>query len=275
MTDHTVETLEVELFLKAIYQRYGYDFRNYAQASIKRRIRHFLAKTSYHKISEMIPQVLYDEDFAHAVIAEFSIMVTEMFRDPGFYDAVREKVVPYLKTFPFTKVWHAGCATGEEVYSLAIVLQEEKLYDRATIFATDFNDEALQKSREGIYELKNIQDYTKNYQRAGGKRSFADYYHAQYESAIMNQGLARNVTFANHNLVTDGVFSEMHLILCRNVLIYFDRTLQNRVLSLFAESLTYGGFLCLGTKETIEFSDVKPQFKVIDPRHKIYQKVAR
>lgn len=275
MKDNAAEKLEIELFLNALFQRYGYDFRDYAQASIKRRVRHILAKTAYRHISEMIPHLLYDEDFAHTVIQEFSIMVTEMFRDPDFYCAVRQNVVPYLKTFPFAKIWHAGCATGEEVYSLAILLQEEAIYDRATIFATDFNDAVLQKAREGIYDFQNMQSYTRNYQQAGGKQSFADYYHAQYNSAIMNQGLKHNITFANHNLVTDGVFSEMHLILCRNVLIYFNRTLQNRVLTLFADSLSYGGFLCLGTKETIDFSKVRDQFKVIDPRQKIYQKTAR
>ncbi len=267
-----LETIEVDLFLNALYQRYGYDFRQYAQASIRRRIKHFQARTGYKQISEMIPVVLHDEAFAHSAIHDFSIMVTEMFRDPTFYNAVREKVLPYLKTFPFVKIWHAGCATGEEVYSLAIVLQEEGLYDRATIFATDFNDSALQTAREGIYALKEIRQYTKNYQQAGGTRSFADYYHAQYESAIMEQPLKKNVTFANHNLVTDGVFSEVHLIFCRNVLIYFDKTLQNRVLNLFADSLSYGGFLCLGSKETLRFSDVQERFKVIDDHEKIYQK---
>ncbi|HNT74307.1 MAG TPA: protein-glutamate O-methyltransferase CheR [Anaerolineae bacterium] len=267
-----LETIEIDLFLNALYQRYGYDFRQYAQASIRRRIKHFQARTHYKRISDLIPAVLYDEAFAHSAIHDFSIMVTEMFRDPTFYNAVREKALPYLKTFPFIKIWHAGCATGEEVYSLAIVLQEEGLYDRATIFATDFNDSALQTAREGIYALKEIRQYTKNYQQAGGTRSFADYYHAQYESAIMEQSLKKNVTFANHNLVTDGVFSEVHLIFCRNVLIYFDKTLQNRVLNLFADSLSYGGFLCLGSKETLRFSDVQERFKVIDDHEKIYQK---
>jgi chemotaxis protein methyltransferase CheR len=267
-----IEKIELDLFLDAIYQRHGYDFRNYARASIRRRVRHVLDKSGCARISEMVPRVLYDEAFALSVIYDFSITVTEMFRDPEIYLSIRKNVVPYLKTYPFIRVWHAGCATGEEVYSLAILLQEEDLYDRATIFATDFNEAALEKAKEGIYSLDDIRQYTLNYQRAGGTHSFADYYHAQYASAIMNQSLKSNITFANHNLVTDGVFGEMHLIFCRNVLIYFDKTLQSRVLGLLTDSLNYGGFLCLGSKETLQFSDVAERFKVIDERGKTYQK---
>jgi chemotaxis protein methyltransferase CheR len=267
-----IEKIELNLFLEALYQRCGYDFRHYALASVRRRVRHLLAKSGYNTISELIPKLLYDDGFAQAAIFDFSITVTEMFRDPDFYQSVRKNVVPYLKTYPFVKIWHAGCATGEEVYSLAILLQEEGVYDRATIFATDFNDGVLDKAKEGIYALKEIRRYTANYQKAGGARSFADYYHAQYELAIMNQGLKNNITFASHNLVTDGVFGEMHLIFCRNVLIYFDRELQNRVLGLFADSLNYGGFLGLGSKETLQFSEVARHFKVIDDHTRIYQK---
>lgn len=275
MKKEDIEKIELHLLLEAIYQRYGYDFRHYAQASVKRRVRHLLAKTDCDNISQMTSRLLYDEAFAQAVLGDFSISVTEMFRDPQFYEAVRQKVVPYLKTYPFIKVWQAGCATGEEAYSLAILLQEENLYDQATIFATDFNEATLEKAKEGIYALKDIRHYTPNYQKAGGTRPFADYYHAQYESAIMNSSLKCNITFASHNLATDGVFGEMHLIFCRNVLIYFDKVLKNRVLNLFADSLNHGGFLCLGSKETLQFSDVAEQFKVIDDRAKIYQKRSR
>ena len=198
-----------------------------------------------------------------------------MFRDPEVYLALRQQVVPYLKTYPFIKVWHAGCATGEEVYSTAIILKEEGFNNHATIFATDFNDHALQKAREGIFSQNRMQQYTRHYQQAGGQNSFADYYHAQYEYARMNSALKENITFANHNLVTDGVFSEMHLIFCRNVLIYFDRTLQNRVLQLLYNSLVHGGFLCIGNNETIEFSSVKEKFRIVDENAKIYQKHAR
>ncbi len=267
-----IEKIEIDLFLEALYQRHGYDFRHYAQASVRRRVRQLLAKGGYARVSDLIAPVLYDEAFAKTIIGEFSIAVTEMFRDPDFYRSIRQKVVPYLKTYPFIKIWHAGCATGEEVYSLAILLQEEGLYNRATIFATDFNDTVLDKAKEGIYALKDIRQYTANYQKAGGARSFGDYYHAQYELAIMDQSLKDNITFASHNLVTDGVFGEMHLVFCRNVLIYFDRTLQNRVLGLFNDSLNYGGFLGLGSKETLQFSEVAERFKVVDDQAKIYQK---
>jgi len=271
----TIEKIELELFLEALYQRYGYDFRHYAQASARRRVSQMMAKNGHAKISEMIPRLLYDEAFAQTAIYDFSVTVTEMFRDPEFYGSLRQKVVPYLKTYPFIKIWHAGCATGEEVYSLAILLQEEGLYERATIFATDFNETVLEKAQEGIYPLKDIRQYTTNYQKAGGIRPFSDYYHAKYESVIMNQSLKRNITFASHNLVTDGVFGEMHLIFCRNVLIYFDKTLQNRVLDLFSDSLNHRGFLCLGTKETLQFSEVAKNFKAVDERARIYQKHAR
>jgi chemotaxis protein methyltransferase CheR len=267
-----VEKLEVELVLDAIHQRYGYDFRHYAKASMRRRVRHLAAKHGYDRISAMLPPLLYDEAFARAAIFDFSITVTEMFRDPGFYTAVRRQVVPYLRTFPFIKVWVAGCATGEEVYSLAILLQEEDLYQRTTLFATDFNDTALQRARDGIYPVKAIRHYTTNYQASGGARSFADYYHADYESAIMDPALKTNITFASHNLVTDGVFGEMHMIFCRNVLIYFDKTLQGHVLALLHDSLVRGGFLCLGAKETLQFSAVQESFKVIDDQNKLYQK---
>jgi chemotaxis protein methyltransferase CheR len=267
-----VEEIEIDLLLEALFRRYGYDFRRYAKASITRRIRHLLEKSGHRRISEMIPELLYDKSFLEKIVYDFSITVTEMFRDPGFYRAIREKVVPYLKTYPFIKIWHAGCATGEEVYSIAIVLKEEGLYDRATIFATDFNDAALTKGKEGIYSLENIKQYTLNYQDAGGTCSFSKYYHAQYDSVIMDQSLKKNITFANHNLVTDSTFSEMHLILCRNVLIYFNKTLQDRVLRLFHDSLIYGGFLCLGTKESFQFSDVPGDYERIDNKQKIYQK---
>jgi chemotaxis protein methyltransferase CheR len=272
MNEQEIERIEIELLLEAIYRRYGYDFRHYARASIRRRVRHLLAKTGHTTISEMIPSLLYDTAFSQSLLHEFSITVTEMFRDPSFYRSLREQVVPYLKTYPFVRIWHAGCATGEEVYSVAIVLQEEGLYNRATIFATDFNDAALNRAQEGIYDLRSIRQYAENYQRAGGTDSLAAYYHAQYKSAIMGQSLKRNITFANHNLVTDSVFSEVHLIVCRNVLIYFDRTLQDRVLRVFADSLSYGGFLCLGSKETLQFSEVQGLFEVVDEREKIYQK---
>jgi chemotaxis protein methyltransferase CheR len=270
--DDEIEDIEIDLLLEAVFRRYGYDYRNYARASARRRIVHLLKKTGQKTVSEMIPRLLYDREFFADILSAFSITVTEMFRDPGFYRALREEVIPYLKTYPFIKVWHAGCATGEEVYSLAIFLKEEGFYDRSTIFATDINDAALARAKEGIYSLENMKQNSLNYQKAGGGASFSDYYQAHYDSIIMNQSLKKHITFANHNLVTDSSFGEMHLVFCRNVLIYFDRTLQNRVLRLFDDSLIHGGFLCLGTKETIQFSDVEAAFEQIDKRQTIYRK---
>jgi chemotaxis protein methyltransferase CheR len=266
-----IKQIEVNLLLEAIYQRYGYDFRQYNQAAMKRRVLHHLAKTEFQTISDLIPGILYDETVFTALFFDLSVTVTEMFRDPRFYLALREKVVPFLKTFPFINVWQAGCSTGEEVYSLAILLQEEGLYDRSRIYATDFNDAALEKARARIYPLERVKEYSLNYQNAGGQKSLADYYRAHYQSVVMDASLQDHVTFANHNLATDGVFSEMHLILCRNVLIYFTRALQNRVLSVFRDSLCYNGFLCLGGKETIQFSSVREDFVELAAREKIYQ----
>jgi len=264
--------------LEAIFQRYGYDFRNYARASIKRRLLSFLAtypqlvETEDEKISWLIPQILYDEDLFQKLLQYFSITVTEMFRDPESFKALRERVIPYLKTFPHVRIWHAGCSTGEEVYSIAIILKEEGLYDKATIYATDFNDEALDNARKGIYKLENGKEFSKNYQKSGGKKSLASYYHANYDAMIFDKSLRKNVTFSNHNLVLDGSFGEMHLILCRNVLIYFDKTLQSRIFNLFDESLCDNGFLVLGSKETLSFSNTEKHFSVFDKKWKIYQK---
>jgi len=272
MNPDDLEKIELELFLDAIHQRYGYDFRHYARASVSRRARHILAKSGHQHLSDLIPLLLHDESFAFQAIYDFSITVTEMFRDPTFYQAVRQLVTPYLQTYPFIKIWVAGCATGEEVYSLAILLKEEGLYNRTTIYATDFNETALKKAAEGIYPLKDVQQYTGNYQKSGGLRSFSEYYHADYNSAIMDTALKTNITFAHHNLVTDSVFSEVQVVFCRNVLIYFDRSLQNWVLNTLANSLSRGGFLCLGTKETLEFSSVVDQFKAVNLQERIYQK---
>lgn len=266
-----LEQIEINLLLEAIYQRYGYDFRHYSQASVKRRLQYHLARSDYQTISELIPQVLYDEMSFKALFFDMSVTVTEMFRDPWFFLALRKMVIPFLKTFPFINIWQAGCSTGEEVYSLAILLKEENIYNRVHIYATDFNDLALEKAKARIYPLERMKEYSANYQKAGGRGSLSDYYHAKYEAVILNASLQDNITFANHNLATDGVFSEVHLVLCRNVLIYFDRTLQNRVLTLFRDSLCYNGFLCLGSKETLLFSEARKSFVEFMAREKIFQ----
>ena len=265
------EGLELDLLVEAIYKRYGYDFRQYAPASFKRRVKNHLAKNNLVHISDLISEILHDEVQFQSLLFDISVTVTEMFRDPWFFSALREKVLPFLKTFPFINIWVAGCATGEEVYSLAILLKEEELYRRCQIYATDFNSAALEKARGRIFSLNDIQKYHQNYLEAGGLHSLTDYYLAQYDAAIFDPALLERVTFASHNLATDSVFGEMNLILCRNVLIYFNRTLQNRVLTLFHNSLRHNGFLCLGSSETIEFSSISQKFLNIAPNERIYQ----
>lgn len=266
------EAVEIDLLLEAIFKKYGYDFRNYARASIERRVRQFLPKSGCRTIINITERLLKDEEFFGRLLQEFSITVTEMFRDPHVYASIRENVIPFLKTHPFVRIWHAGCATGEEAYSLAIVLKEEGLYDRSTIFVTDFNDAALQIAKLGIYPISKIKEATRNYFASGGKASFSEYYQAKYNSVAMSSVLRKNMTFANYNLVTDGIFGEMHFILCRNVLIYFNRNLQNQVFELFSGSLVRNGFLCLGTKETPNYSTVRDHFDVIDNKAKIYKR---
>ncbi|MEM5788273.1 MAG: protein-glutamate O-methyltransferase CheR [Syntrophobacteraceae bacterium] len=275
MRKEEIEDIEVKLLLEAIQARYGHDFRDYSRASIKRRLRNHAGKARARYISEMISHLLHDESYFQELIYDLSITVTEMFRDPEFFMAMRQLIVPHLKTHPFVKIWHAGCATGEEVYSLAIILKEEGFYDRATIFATDFNDMALAKAGEGIYPLEKMREFTANYQKAGGVGSFSDYYVTGYDSAILDPALKKNITFANHNLVTDSVFGEMHLIVCRNVLIYFNKTLQDRVLGLFRDSLTSGGILCLGSKESLHSSSIEDEFKTLNQKWKIFRKSLR
>ena len=272
MEELQIEEIETNLLLEAIFQRYGYDFRSYARASIDRRIRQFLSTVDSKSISGMISKVLWDRSFSTALIQYFSISVTEMFRDPEVYTAIRAEVVPLLRTYPHVKTWHAGCSTGEEVYSMAILLKEEGLYEKSNLFGTDFNDSALAQAKEGIYPAGKMKLFTKNYQQAGGTVSFAQYYHANYESAVMDGALKKRITFANHNLVTDGVFGEMHLIFCRNVIIYFNKDLQNRTLRLFTDSLVRGGFLCLGNKEDLLFTKVRDEYEVIDEKAKIFRK---
>jgi len=266
------ENLEISLLLDAIYRKYGYDFRDYSNASIKRRILRRLSLSGLGNISEMQHKIIYDESFFTELLLDLSINFTEMFRDPSFYQTLRKKIIPKLKALPFLKIWHAGCATGEEVYSLAIVLKEEGLYDRTQVYATDFNETVIQKAKEGIYDIEKLKMYTHNYQKAGGLASFADYYTARYEYVLMKKLLKKNITFSDHNLVTDGVFGEMNMILCRNVLIYFSRELQNRVFRLFKESLRNGGFLCIGTKESIRFSNISDYFEDVSKKEKIYRK---
>ncbi len=266
------EQVEIEILLEAIYRKYGYDFRNYAKASLHRRINVLLKSHDLQHVSDLIPKIFQDDDFIHDILQAFSITVTEMFRDPEVYLSMRENVIPYLRTYPYLKVWHAGCATGEEVYSSAILLKEENLYDKSTIYATDFNLKALKSAKEGIFNVKNMKKYSENYYLAGGKKSLSEYYHSSYNAVIMDSKLKENIVFAHHNLSSDNVFSETHLIMCRNVMIYFNQELQNRVLQLFTESLKTNGFLIIGNRESIDFSSVEKDYIVVDKKNRIFQK---
>jgi chemotaxis protein methyltransferase CheR len=264
--------IEISLLLEALYQKYGYDFRQYSRAYIARRIANRMIVSSLKSITEVQAKALHDEAFASTLLQDLSITITEMFRDADFYKALREKVIPLLKTYSFIKLWHAGCSTGEEAYSMAIVLMEEGIYDRTTIYATDFNQQALHRAKEGIFSNELIKAYAANHKKSGGKYPLSDYYTSRYDHVIMNQDLKRNIVWANHNLVTDGVFSEVHMVLCRNVLIYFDRDLQNRVQRLFFDSLVRGGILCLGMKESLHFSNLSGNYLELDSVTKIFKK---
>lgn len=269
------QKIEINLLLEAIFQRSGYDFRNYSNAHIRRRVLHRYTASGLESISDMQHKVLYDPGFLNELLHDLSINVTEMFRDPSFFLAIRRLVVKKLETYPFIKIWHAGCATGEEVYSMAIILKEEGLYKKSQIYATDFSSTTLEKAKAGIVTKESIKLYTSNYQKAGGKQSFAQYYAAKYDYAKLNGSLKEKVIFAEHNLVTDWVFGEMNMIICRNVLIYFDKKLQDRVIKLFFESLCPGGFLCIGSKESLQFCSFADEFEPVDKKEKIYMKKYR
>ncbi|WP_084621610.1 CheR family methyltransferase [Luteibacter yeojuensis] len=266
-----VEDIEIELFVRAMQLRHGHDFTEYAPASLKRRVQQLVRTHHAGSISELNRRLLHEEGFVTRVIEGLSVPVSEMFRDPPVFRALRDKVLPVLASYPEINIWQAGCAHGQEVYSLAILLEEAGLYERTRIYATDFNDAALQVAAEGIYATRDARDWSRNYIEGGGQKSFSDYYSARYDFIKLDQRLRRNVTFFNHNLVTDEVFCEAHLILCRNVLIYFNNALQDRTLGLFRDSLVRGGFLCLGTRENIDFSPSAASFGDIDAGLRIYQ----
>lgn len=266
------EDIELELLLEAIYRRYGYDFRSYSRASLRRRVKQHLLVGRYDSICAVMHDILHSGEAFSALLSNLTINVTEMFRDPDFYLAFRESVVPVLKTHPFLKVWHAGCATGEEIYSMAILLKEEGLYDRCQIYATDIDKEVLEKARKGIFPVSELKRYSDNYRRSGGKKELRDYCTEKYDNVIMDPALKKNVIFADHDLATDQVFGEMQVILCRNVIIYFNRDLQKRVFRLFHDSLDIGGFLCLGSKESLRFSGCGDSFDTIEERQRIFRK---
>ncbi|HZO17858.1 MAG TPA: protein-glutamate O-methyltransferase CheR [Gemmatimonadaceae bacterium] len=271
--DAELERIEIRLLLEGIYRHYGFDFRSYAYASLRRRIWKRIAAERLTTISALQDRVLHEPAMMERLLLDLSINVTAMFRDPGFYVAFRRDVIPALRTYPFIRIWHAGCSTGEEAYSMAILLEEEGLYERTRIYATDINEVVIRKARDGIFPLDRMQEYTHNYLAAGGTRSFSEYYTAMYDGALFAPRLMRNIVFSQHNLVTDRSFAECNVILCRNVLIYFDRTLQQRVHKLFYESLPVYGYLGLGSKESLRFTGFEDHYEQIDRREKIYRKV--
>jgi chemotaxis protein methyltransferase CheR len=274
-TDVEIEDIEISLLLEAIYRRYGYDFRDYARSSVARRLSQFLQDSGNTSYLDVAAQVLRDVDFFYRLIPYFSVSVTALFRDPAFYSALREKVIPLLRTWPNFKVWHAGCASGEEVYSMAILLREQSILDRAQFYATDISQTALDKAKAGIYSLDTVRKGSANYHSCGGDGSLSDHYRVRYNAALMDAELRRRITFAQHNLVTDKAFGEMQMVICRNVLIYFNEQLQERVLELIWESLDFGGFLCLGDKETLTFSPIAERFEAVDEKNHIYKKLVR
>src|SRR5438067_3105439 len=268
-----LETVEINLLAEGIYQHYGFDFRDYAQPSLRRRIWKRIYAEGLSTISGLQEKVLHDPSCMERLLLDLSINTTAMFRDPTFYLAFREKIVPLLRTYPFVRIWHAGCSTGEEVYSMAILLSEEGLIDRCRIYATDINEAVLQRAKEGIFPISSMKENTSNYIAAGGSGTFSEYYVAKYDYAIFRPSLRENVVFAQHNLVTDASFNHFNVIFCRNVLIYFNSALQERVQNLFLDSLENFGILALGKKETIKYTGVADNYEVIDAEEKLFRRI--
>lgn len=266
-----VDPIERHLFLEGILLRYGYDFRQYAEASFDRRLGSILSRYGKNSLLDVLKECMNSPDFFREILPHLTINTTEFFRDPAFFKALREKVLPVLKTYPTINIWVAGCSTGEEVISLAILLKEENVYDRSVIYATDINSEVLKTAREGIYKATSVQNFIKNYVSAGGDRNSSDYYTAEYGLVRFDSSLRENVVYTEHNLATDSIFMEAHLILCRNVLIYFSRDLQNRVIQLFSQSLVYRGFLGIGTKESLRLSNSYELYEPLDSTQHIFQ----
>ena len=265
-------SLEFDLLLEGIFRKYGYDFRNYSRASLQRRIQNQIEKLQLNSPCELLHLIINHEDQFAALLSSMTVNVTEMFRDPGFYLSFKEKVIPELRSYPSLKIWHAGCSTGEEVYSMSILLKEAGLYEKSQIYATDIDQKVLADAKKGIFPIDSIDLFSENYLSAGGQHSLSDYYISKYNRVIMDNSLKENIVFANHDLVTDQVFGEMQVIICRNVLIYFNSTLQERVFNLFNGSLDHGGTLCLGTQESLRLFSNRQNFEELDQKNKIYKK---
>ena len=270
---HDLERIEIKLLMEGIYRHYGFDFRDYSMPSLKRRVWKRVYAEGLTTISALQDKVLHDSSCMERLLLDLSINTTAMFRDPSFYLSFRQKVVPLLRTYPFVRIWHAGCSTGEEVYSMAMLLQEEKLLERCRIYATDINEAVLQRAKDGIFPLNTMQENTSNYIAAGGNGTFSEYYTARYDYAIFRPSLRENVVFAQHNLVTDSSFNHFNVIFCRNVLIYFNNALQERVQRLFLDSMEMFGILGLGKKETIRYSSVADNYEELDAEERLYRRV--
>ncbi len=267
-----LQIIEIQLLLEGIYRHYGYDFRDYALATIRRRVLNRMSKEKVVGISKFQGIVLHNPSIMKKLLDDFSISVTEMFRDPGFYNAFRSRVIPILRDLPGIRIWHAGCASGEEVYSMAILLCEEGLYEKTILYATDINENVLIKAKTGAYDLKKMKLYTANYQKSGGKRAFSEYYDVSSDTAKLHDFLRKNIVFSQHNLVTDSSFNEFDVIICRNVMIYFNEKLQDKVHRLLFESLKPSGILALGKKETIRFNSYSHFYRELDRADKLYQR---
>jgi len=263
---------QIEILLNDTLELYGYDFTNYTKASIKRRINRILTIDRFPSFAELRYRLRNDKAYLNRFVEAISVNVTEMFRDPHFFRTLKEKVIPHLATYPYIRIWHAGCSTGEEVYSMAILLKEANLLHKSLLYATDINQEVLEKARQGVFSMSNMKQFSENYILSGGMRAFSDYYITTSDHVKFHEELRRKIIFAMHNLVSDGSFNEFQLILCRNVLIYFDKQLQDRAISLFDESLETLGYLALGAKETLRFAPVEMNYKQIDGKEKIWRK---
>jgi chemotaxis protein methyltransferase CheR len=273
MREVAVDDVGIDLVLDGLYRQYGYDFRSYSRPSLERRLQTALERSGCKTLRELLDRLLADPLFFRKVVSDLTVNVTEMFRDPEVYSVLRREVIPLLRTYPSLKIWHAGCATGEEVYSMAILLKEEGLLDRSFLYGTDISPRVVEAAKEGLYPATQIQAYTANYQKAGGVESFADYYVTGPEGVRIDPSFRKHILFSQHNLASDDNFAEFNLVFCRNVLIYFSQELQSRALGLMRRALVHRGILVLGTKETVDFTSEKDSFEILHKHERIYRKV--
>jgi chemotaxis protein methyltransferase CheR len=275
VTDRSIELTddEIEIILNDLLELYGYDFTGYSRASLKRRINRLMTNDRFVSFAEFRFRLKTDPEYFNRFVEQITVNVTEMFRDVSFYKALRVDVLPLLATWPLIRIWHAGCSSGEEVYSMAILLHETNLLSKSLLYATDINPSVLEKVRHGIFPLSQMKLYSENYVRSGGRRDFSSYYTAHYDSAKFDDFLSKRIVLSTHNLVSDGSFNEFQLIVCRNVMIYFDRPLQDRALHLFYDSLEMFGYLALGSKETLKFTNIQNKFRQLDNKEKIWKKI--